>query len=517
MTLSHLVSIGASPPRAYPPACRARVVLATLCLVGFADRAAALDRDVVTVDLRPQRDSQRVLENPDKGWYHHFYDNCLDKYLGADEDLLAIPGMDHVYLRLAWSYLEPSEGRYDWSPIDDAVQRFTRLGLGVAMRISCREPNGEQSEQRFATPGWVRDAGADGDFYRDGERVGPDGHWEPRYDDPVFLEKLAAFLAAFGERYDGAPWLRYVDIGSLGDWGEGHTHFGSRQRYGYEVRRRHAQLLRRSLPDTLLCVTDDYVAQLRESDEIDRLHQELVRDGFTYRDDSILVDWYVKTIGGRWSVDRPDFFEAVYRSRPTVLELEHYHTVVAQGNWTAEPAASISESRPGATGADFFRKGIDLLRATYIGYHGDAKRWLADNPELTGELLNRCGYWFFLDEVTAPATSRAGDTITIRMAWSNDGVAPAYKRYDLQLRLCGAEGDWARSLADIDVRSWAPGATANELARVTIPVETPAGIYRLGLRLRCPESGRPVEIGLDAALRDASGYYEVADLRVVSR
>jgi hypothetical protein len=36
-----------------------------------------------------------------------------------------------------------------------------------------------------------------------------------------------------------------------------------------------------------------------------------------------------------------------------------------------------------------------LLHATYIGYHGDAREWLADNPELTKELLNRCGYWLF--------------------------------------------------------------------------------------------------------------------------
>ena len=29
--------------------------------------------------------------------------------------------------------------------------------------------------------------------------------------------------AAFAARYDQKPWVRYVDVGSIGDWGEGHT------------------------------------------------------------------------------------------------------------------------------------------------------------------------------------------------------------------------------------------------------------------------------------------------------
>ena len=46
-----------------------------------------------------------------------------------------------------------------------------------------------------------------------GKETGPDRPWEPVFDDPVFLEKLEAFLKAFARRYDGQPWLRYLDIG----------------------------------------------------------------------------------------------------------------------------------------------------------------------------------------------------------------------------------------------------------------------------------------------------------------
>ncbi len=71
------------------------------------------------VDLTPNWDRETVLSNPDKGWYHHYYDNGLEKYLlTSDSDLEAIPGMDHLYMRLAWSFLEPKEGEFDWSVID---------------------------------------------------------------------------------------------------------------------------------------------------------------------------------------------------------------------------------------------------------------------------------------------------------------------------------------------------------------------------------------------------------------
>src|SRR5512137_1803006 len=178
----------------------------------------------VVHDLTPLHDAARVLVNPHKGWYHHFPDNHPKKYeIARDADLLEFPGMDHLYVRLAWAYLEPKEGQFDWPVIDRIIEKWTAHGLGIAFRISCKETSTDRVEQQFATPRWVMEAGANGGYYRMGKAVGPDGPWEPVFDDPVFLAKLDHFLAAFAARYDGKPWLRYLDIGSIGDWGEGHA------------------------------------------------------------------------------------------------------------------------------------------------------------------------------------------------------------------------------------------------------------------------------------------------------
>ena len=91
-------------------------------------------------DLQTQWDTLRPLANPDKGWYHHHFDNGIDKYLISSDSILAsFPGMDHLYLRLCWAYLEPEEGKYDWCYIDDIIEKYVPLGYGISFRISTKE------------------------------------------------------------------------------------------------------------------------------------------------------------------------------------------------------------------------------------------------------------------------------------------------------------------------------------------------------------------------------------------
>ena len=74
--------------------------------------------------------------------------------------------MDHLYLRLAWSYLEPEEGVFDWSRIDEVVEKYVPLGYGISFRITCKETGtypGSVGQQKndvmYATPVWVEKAG----------------------------------------------------------------------------------------------------------------------------------------------------------------------------------------------------------------------------------------------------------------------------------------------------------------------------------------------------------------------
>lgn len=469
------------------------------------------------IDLRPDWDETLPLANPHKGWYHHFFDNHVNKYLvERDEELTEFPGMDHVYLRLAWAYLEPEEGRFNWRILDEQIGKWTALGLGVSLRISCRETGTDRIEQQFATPRWVRDAGAQGGFYLKRKQVGSDGPWEPVYDDPVFLAKLDKFIAALAARYDGKPWLRYVDIGSVGDWGEGHTSSGSGRKYGYDALKRHVDMHTKHFRKTQLVISDDFVCGIADPAERGRMHAHLLGEGVSYRDDSILVDWWLSVRSETSSVNSPEFFRDAEQKTPTVLELEHYGIVKQKGNWIARPGSSLEKVGGGHTGADFLRGAIGQLRATYIGYHGYAREWLAENPALTVELLNRCGYWFFPHAVEFPDTLAAGQSNPVSVVWQNRGVARAYHSYSLILRLDGPERI-DREVPSGNTR-WLPGPaekTWRETYALEVPREIKPGDYEIKLKLHSREAARDVKLPLKARLLDKDGFYTAGRARIV--
>ena len=78
-------------------------------------------------------------------------------------------------------------------------------------------------------------------------------------DKRLTVAKLENFLRAFAKRYDGQPWLRYIDIGSIGDWGEGHTSSGSKLHYDYDQRKPHVDLHLKYFKKTQIVVSDDNI------------------------------------------------------------------------------------------------------------------------------------------------------------------------------------------------------------------------------------------------------------------
>ena len=141
------------------------------------------------------------------GWVFHHYDNGLSNY-GADlapsDTVDEFPGASTVYLRLAWSYVEPEEGRFNWAVVDTPAQRWIAKGKRIALRFTASETGRDQPlcHARVGT-----ESGREGLLStttgRASIRKGLTG--SPTIDDPIFLDKLDHFLAAAAARYDGNP------------------------------------------------------------------------------------------------------------------------------------------------------------------------------------------------------------------------------------------------------------------------------------------------------------------------
>jgi len=365
--------------------------LAFLIACLLVAQAGAAERVLV----RPQ-DNGEALVNPDMGWVLHFYDNTLAHYGNREEPhdtLEDFPGLSVAYFRLAWGYLEPQKGKFNWSVVDGPAQRFIDRGWKVAFRFSCYEGHGNQFD---ATPAWVREAGVARDPSQDRDEK---DYWQPRYDDPIFLKHVEDFLAAAAQRYDGSPNVAWVDVGSFGIWGEGHT----KTVYSRETRKQHIEMHAKYFKKTLIAINDDLGKDSSKSARLD----DLVPAGgrFTLRDDSILVNSDLRAYRSAHLAER------FWPTEPVILESEHYGGNGGSAHWNH--GAKYAEA-------------VEAYRASYISIHWYPREFLAENTELVRQINLRLGYRLNLLEASWPSTIPARGEFDLVSKWRNGGVAPCY-------------------------------------------------------------------------------------------
>jgi hypothetical protein len=356
---------------------------------------AQSDRTIV----HPQ-DTGVALINPGMGWMFHHYDNSLTTYtvdLAPSDTVPEFPGVSSVYMRLDWSNLEPEEGKFNWSIVDTPMQKWVEAGKTIAFRFCTSEA--EESEP-YATPRWVEKAGAKGYHLKGEGEIAPDGPmWEPDFDDPIFLAKLDNFLAAAAARYDGNPHIAFIDVGSFGVWGEGHTVASTKIPYSVATIRRHIDLYKKNFKRTLLVANDDFMIQGRGIEALGYARDQ----GLSLRDDSILVE------PGAQAYYHAFLSYNFWPRLPVILESEHYGDSKQRGAWGD---------------GHLLLQSVEDYHASYLTVHWYPRQYLAANRDLVNRINLRLGYRLQLVEASWPAVVTAAGPMAIGYGWRNAGVAP---------------------------------------------------------------------------------------------
>ena len=410
-------------------------VSSPLRMSAFACLAIVASCYAKMVTVTPQ-DTGDVLINPGMGLVHYHYSNRLWAY-GINSkpgDVDPLPGTSVVYLRVLWSDIEPMEGEFRWDVFDSVAQNWIRAGKQIAVRIICC------NQTVNATPDWVREAGCKGIWFKyRSESAEP--RWEPVYDDPVFIEKYSSFLKAFAARYDGNGSVAFVDIGSLGMYGEGHTGDTSKLSMSETDRlaRLHIDLHKKYLPNTYLVISDDVAGSVSQSKEIPPLLEYARVNGVGFRDDSLMcgkVPWFHAWWG-----------KAFAPTLPVVLETGHYTLCDARGRWKKE---RILES-------------VEAHQASYFTFHGFPEDFRESHAEEIAAVNCRLGYRLMPVSVKFPDEVAAGTPVEIAAEWVNKGVAPCHPGGFVTWSLCDAEGNVCWSFTDekFNLRTLAPSVGAN--------------------------------------------------------
>lgn len=426
--------------------------------------AAAAD-DARTV-VHPKITGEALL-NPGMGWVSFHYSNRLWAYgsRNAPGDTLEwFPGASVVYFRLPWCYLEPEEGRFRWDLIDSYAQPWVAQGKRIALRVTACE-----NRFRYATPEWVQKAGAKGLDYTFSTIGKPSDEvlWEPDYLDPVFLAKLDRFLAAMAKRYNGNPSVAFIDIGTFGMWGEGHTGGTSKLSQEETDKRVKVQvdLYTKHFPDTLLCISDDVAGASRPGDHLPSTDYARSK-GVTLRDDSILVQpapkqWYHAALA-----------QAFWPTLPVILEHEHYGLSKERNAWDPE----------------LLLESVEQYHASYLSIHWWPDVFLKENRETVDRINRRLGYRLELRELSYPRAVRVGEPFRVESVWANVGVAPCYPGGCVAFTLKNSDGKivWVCSDEGFDARAL-PVAAAGKARGVprasacTVGIVTPIPVINDGV------------------------------------
>lgn len=442
-----------SIPTAHALACLAIAILALPA--GAAPPPAVVKKFQAT---------EENLANPGQGW-------MTTRRLPGGESRFPY---SVAYFRLSWQELEPEENQYNWKPIDEAIEAWTKRDARVALRIMATSAH---SAGYYTSPKWLFDAGCRSFEYEVGGDDPTAGgkrikRVEPDYGDPLFLSTHARFIAALAKRYDGHPQFEFLDIGSYGVWGEWHTKHGQ----AWPVRKQIIDMYLNGFHKTPL---------VSMSDDAEALAYAIGR-GAGIRRDGVGSPWHEANWIGSKKYAAVKGFADQWKRAPVVFEWYGDYDYFKRRNWP-------------------FDKAIEFMLANHVTMINDnVGRVPAEEMPKLERLARLAGYRFVLRQATHPATLAPGKKFTVDMQWSNVGVGKLYRRYDLELSLLDSAGKVVASQRqkNVDPTTWLPGNLRTQ-ASLGVPADLPSGTYSVGVALVDQATGKPaIALAIDAPQTD---------------
>lgn len=379
------------------------------------------------------------LDNPFKGW-------CPYTNAGPIRQPYSM-----VFLYVPWKTLEPVEGRFDFEHWEQTAWSVpTAKGKHVVLRVYTDYPG-----RPSGLPDWLKKDVKLTPYRDHGGGVAPD------YDNPRLAAAMERLIAAMGQRYDANPRVAFIELGLLGFWGEWHTWPRDELYAKPATERRVIEAYHRAFPHKILMAR--YAHGHAGSQPWLGFHDDL----FPEDTDN----------GHDWS-----FLAAIRRSG-------------REDNW--QKAALGGEMVPHqakrwlGTGFDQTVRMTERGHFTWVGPYCPAPE-NSNSPDFRQQcesLVRRMGYQFRLTEVRHTGEVAQNKTLVVAIRGINEGVAPFYYRWPVELALFDDVGRLAgRRALDCDPRSWLPGPFAFE---GRLDAKVAAGRYKLGIGVIDPWTGRP--------------------------
>lgn len=384
--------------------------------------------------LYPKNDGPQI--NPLKGWNSSWWKDLPESSVG--------------FQYIAWNEFEPKDNEFDFSAVEDIIDRDGSRNRHVVLRLFC-DWYGDDVKSR-GCPDWMySEVGV--------KRLrGQNGRYITDYNDPNYLSQAERAIEELGKRFDNDPRVYGFQLGVIGYWGEWHT-FGSEfDGDSYEItettQRRILNAYQNAFSRSKLFARYPYRDLMQSTTNIG-FHNDFFRpnNGHSAEFDEAVDSgerWKDGPIGGEAPPGlSADDLDALYGSSQgrEMIEKGHYSTM-------APPEVP------------------DQHRNDYLKLH------------------KRFGYNYQIEKAVFPDRLPRFEELRVSFEVKNIGIAPMYYDWHMQFALLDDNNNVVaqKSHEALTLSELMPGA--NRIVESNLATqEVEEGAYRLAVRLIQPNAG----------------------------
>ena len=419
--------------------------------------------------VKEYKESQTTFGNPLMGYARNAW------YNDVSEDISLL------YVDITWAELEPEEGVYAWEAIEEKNQfaRWKKEGKHLVLRFVCDIPG---NTEHMDIPEWLYEKSGKAGKWYDGEYG---KGFAPDYENSTIISCHEQAVKALGARFGQDGLISYIELGSLGHWGEWHVNYGEGiQRIpGEEIREKYILPWIEAFPDAMILMRRPFAAAKKY--------------GFGLYNDMTghpqgTQSWF------DWINNGGDYDQTGEKNAIVSMK-DFWKTAPSGGEFTS----SLSMEEMMDTNLS---ETVELIREAHTTFL-EPKIPDEDYADEYKEVLKNMGYRLWISKAEIKSTRNSSH---LELTWENSGVAPLYKDWPVYVYIEDDTGKLVeKRKIPMEISSVLPGE--KKVTSIMLETDRLNSLlekgYRLAVGIEDPMTETPsVRFAMEALYKEGKNY-----------
>lgn len=369
-----------------------------------------------------------------------------------------------VYIDITWREWEPEMDQYDIEGVmkTNQIDRWKAEGKHAVLRFICDLPS---EVWHMDIPDWLyKTSGNAGIYYQTGYGFG----YSPDYSNAYIQQRHAAAVRALGVAFGQDTFISYIEMGSLGHWGEWHVNFerGIPRLPNEEIRDAYVTPWQEAFPNAKILMRRPFTIAASQGFG---LYNDIIGNAAGTKE---WLNWI--QVGGNYdqTIDIADTLKPMP---------EFWKTAPSGGELTS----SISmESMMTEKLTDVLLQLKDS-HTTFIGPNIAPPEY----ANASNAILGVIGYKLYI--MQAELVQKNGN-LSLTTVWTNNGIAPIYWNWPIYIYVKDEDGSIiGKTPVDIRLSRLLPGDKLTNSTHIDIPQDIDASACSYWIGIEDPMTMKP--------------------------